>query len=47
MNNLTEKWATDTSGQFICFIAHFKILIVDNMLSSLVNKDIHYKTMTY
>lgn len=40
MNNLTEKWTKDTS-EVICsycpfylffLIAHFKILIVDNML---------------
>ena len=46
MNNLTEKWTKDTSEQVICSIAHFKILIVDNMLSSVVNKDIHNKTRT-
>ena len=50
MNNLTEKWTKDTS-EVICFIAHFKILIVDNMLVTSKQghlfKDIHNKTRTH
>ena len=42
MNNLTEKWTKDTS-EVICFIAHFKILIVDNMLVT-SNKDTCLRT---